>query len=78
MGFAPTPMSVRTNLDHKYEHVVVVRADGIEIVPVVRGVSKGFPFTEAQSTGPEKTAIVILRPGVKLESRVVMTSHPYP
>lgn len=55
---------------------VDVRADGIDIVPVILVVSKGFPFTDIEAKGPAKSVMVIRRPSIKSGRRDVLTSHP--
>eukprot|EP00171_Calliarthron_tuberculosum_P011045 IDg11045t1 len=64
----PAPMSIRVSLDRRYEYAVVVRAEGIDTVPVVGGEAGGFPFTDADATRPAKTVVVICRPGRKTGS----------
>eukprot|EP00171_Calliarthron_tuberculosum_P004106 IDg4106t1 len=70
-----SPMSVRVSLDCRYEYAVVVRAEGIGIVPVVGGEAGSFLFTEADATGLAKTVVVIRRLGRKTGCRTVMTSN---
>eukprot|EP00171_Calliarthron_tuberculosum_P009391 IDg9391t1 len=72
----PAPISIRVSLDRRYEYAVVVRAEGIDVVPVVGGEAGGFPFTDADATRPAKTVVVIRRPGRKTGRRSVRTSNP--
>lgn len=44
----------------------------------MRGLAKGFPFKDTESTAPAKTVIVTRRSEVKSGRRTVMTSHSDP
>lgn len=75
---APTPDGNANYLDRKYEYDVVVHSEGIDIVLVVRGVTKGFPFTNTEASGSAKKFIVIRRLRIKSVRRAVLTSHMDP
>eukprot|EP00171_Calliarthron_tuberculosum_P017050 IDg17050t1 len=68
----PASMSIRVSLDRQYEYAVVVCAEGIDIVSVVGGEAGGFPFTDADATGPAKNVVVIRCSGRKTGRRTVM------
>ena len=74
----PTPMSLRVSLDSKYEYAVVIRNEGIDIVPVVGGAATGFPFSDPDATGDPKTVVVVRLPNRRNGRRMVMTASTNP
>lgn len=58
---APIPKSLRLSIDSKCEFSVVVRSEGIDIIPVENVANVRFLFEDADAAGEPKTVIVVHR-----------------
>lgn len=72
----PAPLSMQMGLDPNCYYAVVIRANSVDVVPVVRCVASVSPYTDGDETVKVNTMVRICRHSKNTGRRAVITGNP--